>query len=558
LTRIVKEVTAPRALHLSLYLKLGWPILALIALIASTGFGLLLNVAHEQDRMYHASSHRLVDHSVQALIKSNSGVAVEYGLWNDAFDNVTASDNLSWLETNFYSFNSSALAVYRPDLGIRFLHLGPKFESSTSAVKAYLSHFDVSGHALYARTKKASDVVFSPEGLVAIDGHIAMIAAQPIRPDSEPGTVQPRLDQPVDYVISIAFLDDASLQEIAKANNLTDMSMVVGDAGHTEATDLIDFQIRDISGKFIGHISWHHQRPGTEAFNRRIVPIGLGLFVLGFLTIYVTQLVVARQMRLLEQARVSAEEASKAKSSFLASISHELRTPLNGIIGYSEILEEDCLEVKNSIGANDAKRITRSAHHLLALINDLLDHSKIEAGKMDFNPAPVVLTALVEDVAESLRLRIGENRSTLTVTCDLQLGDGMLDGMRLKQCLLNLVSNAAKFTQDGTITIAARPIALDGVEFVRFAVKDSGIGMSRETLGKLFAPFVQGDGATSQKYGGTGLGLVITKRLIEAMGGSVSVESEEGKGSCFTLLVPRVMAGSQLTPPRPLEQSMAA
>jgi signal transduction histidine kinase len=553
-----KNLVSTHKGSLSTYLKLGWPILALIATIAVAGFGLLLNVAHDQDRNYELSSKKLVDEAIQALVKTNSRITLEYGLWNDAFHNITEADNLAWLNTNFNSSNTNAIAVFRQGVGVRYLHVTKRFEASRGALDTYISNLDVSGNALYEKTRQASDVVTSPEGLIAVDGQIAVIAAQPIRPEPGDDLPQPSLGQPVDYVVPFTFIDELIVSEIGKTNSLTKISLTVGDAHESHSGDIIVFPIKDVAGKVIAYVEWQHQKPGTQAFNRRILPIGLGLLALGWLTIVVTRIVVARQMRLLEQARASAEEASKAKSSFLASISHELRTPLNGIIGYSEILEEDCLEANNMTSASDAKKITRSAHHLLALINDLLDHSKIEAGKMDLNPTRVTLLPLIEDVAEALRLRLADNRTALVVNCDPFVGEAVLDGLRLKQCLLNLVSNAAKFTHDGTVTIAARPVDQAGVAFLRFMVKDTGIGMSGETTAKLFAPFVQADEVVSQKYGGTGLGLVITKRLIEAMGGSVSVESVEGEGSCFTLMVPRVMAGSQLTPPSPKEQAIAA
>jgi signal transduction histidine kinase len=272
----------------------------------------------------------------------------------------------------------------------------------------------------------------------------------------------------------------------------------------------------------------------------------------------VVRVSVSAQMRALKVAKLAAEAANKTKSSFLANVSHELRTPLNAIIGYSEIIEEDCGFAGITQTQEDARKVTNSAQHLLGLINDLLDHSKIEAGKMDLNPTKVALAPIFVSVGEALQRHLTKNRSILVLNCDPDIGDAMLDGMRFKQCLLNLVSNAAKFTIDGKITVSARSLDLEGTAFVRVTVKDTGIGMSPETVAKLFAPFVQADNETATRFGGTGLGLVITRALVEAMGGSVNVESVEGQGSTFTLLVPRGIEWAETKVPAHQDQAIAA
>lgn len=237
-------------------------------------------------------------------------------------------------------------------------------------------------------------------------------------------------------------------------------------------------------------------------------------------------------------ARVAADGANAAKTQFLATMSHELRTPLNAIIGYAEIIDED------AGGTNeDSQRIQRSAHHLLGLISEILDHARLETGKMELKNAPTALLPLFNDVAETARVAATASGNAFVAHCDPEIGAAYLDVMRLRQCMLNLTSNAAKFTRNGRIAISMR--AVDGDAFV-FEVKDTGVGMTDETVSRLFQAFVQADSSITREYGGTGLGLAITKQLMDAMGGAVSVASTPGEGSTFTLTLKRSNAGANV------------
>jgi CheY-like chemotaxis protein len=221
-------------------------------------------------------------------------------------------------------------------------------------------------------------------------------------------------------------------------------------------------------------------------------------------------------------------------------MSHELRTPLNAIIGYSEMLLEEADELGQPGFAADLEKIRSAARHLLALINDILDLSKIEAGKMDVFIEEFDVAAMLGDVRTTIEPLIERNRNTLEVRVEGELGRMRSDPTKVRQNLFNLLSNAAKFTQDGRITLSARRLVRDGGQWLEFRVADTGIGMTQEQLAKLFQAFTQADASTTRHYGGTGLGLAITKHFCRMLGGDVQVESEYGQGSTFTILLPAV------------------
>jgi PAS domain S-box-containing protein len=267
------------------------------------------------------------------------------------------------------------------------------------------------------------------------------------------------------------------------------------------------------------------------------------------------------------RAAETAEAANRSKSIFLANMSHELRTPLNAIIGYSELLQEDAQELGADEFVDDLKRISTAGQHLLALIQDILDFSKIEAGHMNLYLETFSILTLVEDVTATIGPMADKNANILEIHCDENIGSMQADVTKLRQCLLNLLSNASKFTSSGLVTLIvtrefcssqqsfstpkelsgkdsnssylspALPLSPSG-EWIVFTVKDTGIGMSAEQLAKIFDPFTQADSSTTKKYGGTGLGLTITKKLCEMMGGDIIAISELEKGSSFSIRLP--------------------
>jgi signal transduction histidine kinase len=240
----------------------------------------------------------------------------------------------------------------------------------------------------------------------------------------------------------------------------------------------------------------------------------------------------------LRSAKLAAESANRAKSAFLASMSHELRTPLNAIIGYSELLEEEAREKGAASIVPDLKRVQSASQHLLAMIDSVLDLSKVEAGRMELFVQNFDIEKTVREAADTTRPLFDRRMNELNVKVEPGLGEMRSDAGKLRQCLLNLLSNAAKFTENGRVTLEVQRANADQI---RFRVSDTGMGIPQEQLNRLFEPFMQGDASTAQRFGGTGLGLALTKRFAKLMKGEVRVDSLPGEGSVFTLQLPRLV-----------------
>ncbi len=234
----------------------------------------------------------------------------------------------------------------------------------------------------------------------------------------------------------------------------------------------------------------------------------------------------------------SSQDANRTKSAFLANMSHELRTPLNAIIGYSEMLQEELQERSLADLLPDLTKIHGAGRHLLRLINDILDISKIEAGKMELFFETFAVSELVKEVASTIQPLVLSRGNRLEVQCSDDVGQMRADLTRVRQILLNLLSNAAKFTENGTVSLDVERVKIEGVRCIAFRVGDTGIGMTSEQLGRIFEAFSQADLSTTRKYGGTGLGLTICRELTHKMGGQITVESEPGAGSTFIVRLP--------------------
>jgi signal transduction histidine kinase len=245
----------------------------------------------------------------------------------------------------------------------------------------------------------------------------------------------------------------------------------------------------------------------------------------------------ARLFREIEDKSRQLQLASENKSQFVSSMSHELRTPLNAIIGLTEMMVTNAARFGTEKAQEPLQRVNRAGTHLLGLINQVLDLSKIEAGKLELNPQTVQLAPLVEEVIGTARQLAEQNKNRLIVESQEHLGAITVDPMRLRQVLFNLLSNACKFTKEGEVKLRASRVR-NGRDWIEVSVSDTGIGMTAEQQARLFEEFSQADKTTAQRFGGTGLGLAITRKLARMMGGDVTVASEPGKGSTFTVRLP--------------------
>ena len=292
------------------------------------------------------------------------------------------------------------------------------------------------------------------------------------------------------------------------------------------------------SGKVVGALVVRRKVPGEFPTN-----------TVELLKTFATQSVLA-----IQNARLFAEiedksrqlaEASQHKSQFLANMSHELRTPLNAIIGLTDMMVGNAARFGTEKALEPLRRVLNAGRHLLALINDILDLSKIEAGRMELHLESFALAPLIDGVIKTVEPLAAKNGNQVAVHCDAAIGTMHADQMRLRQALLNLMSNANKFTDRGTISIDARQGQENGRDWIKLAVTDTGIGMTPEQIGKLFQEFAQASSSTASKYGGTGLGLVISQRFCQMMGGDITVESEVGRGSTFTIRLPIIVEAAK-------------
>jgi signal transduction histidine kinase/CheY-like chemotaxis protein len=288
------------------------------------------------------------------------------------------------------------------------------------------------------------------------------------------------------------------------------------------------------------HYSFERTRPNGTVLEIRHNPLPEG----GVVIIYSDITDRKRYEEALAAARDQAEAMSSTKSSFLANMSHELRTPLNAIIGLTDMLVNNAQRFGTEKAVEPLRRVHRAGTHLLGLINQILDLSKIEAGKLEINLESIRVAPLVDEVIGTARPLAEQNKNQLSVDCAPDLPAIEADAMRLRQILLNLLSNACKFTKGGSVALQVARAQHEQQDVLEFAVKDTGIGMTSEQMERLFEEFSQADSLTARNYGGTGLGLAITRRLCQMMGGDVTVTSEVGKGSTFTVRLPVVQASS--------------
>ena len=317
---------------------------------------------------------------------------------------------------------------------------------------------------------------------------------------------------------------------LASEPHFADFIRFLAKRGEYGAVD-VEAEVQRFQSETGLHRTFERSRPDGTVLEVRHNPLPDGEIVI----IYTDITERKRYEETLTAARDAADEANRTKSNFLANMSHELRTPLNAIIGYSEILQEDAADKGEQQPNRRLKKIEGAGRHLLGLINNILDLSKIEAGKMDVFVEPVDIEGLIREVLSIVKPLADKSGNTIEVTCPADIGSFRSDQTKVKQSLLNLMSNANKFTSKGKLTLT---VGRENNSRVFFRISDTGVGMTQEQLGRLFQAFSQADASTTKRYGGTGLGLAITKHFCTMMGGDVTVESTPGKGSTFTIWLP--------------------
>jgi len=290
--------------------------------------------------------------------------------------------------------------------------------------------------------------------------------------------------------------------------------------------------------QIVGGLSVYRKQPGS-------FPAETVNLLHSFATQSVLAIQNARLFREIEDKGRQLQVADRHKSEFLANMSHELRTPLNAIIGYSEMLQEESQDLGQENFIPDLQKIEGAGKHLMSLINNILDLSKIEAGKMDLFLEEFEVGPMLQEIITTIKPLIDKNANTLQLRCAADIGVMTADLTKVRQTLFNLISNACKFTEHGAITLSVAREGIDGAEWINFQVADTGIGMTPEQTGKLFQAFTQADASTTRRYGGTGLGLAISQKFCQMMGGDISVISALGQGSTFTVRLPARAAASQ-------------
>ena len=313
----------------------------------------------------------------------------------------------------------------------------------------------------------------------------------------------------------------------------TEFIRYLAERGEYGAVD-VESEVRRLTASVNEQFIFERTRPDGKTLEIRHNPLPGG----GTVIIYSDITERKHYEETLTAARDQAEAMSRTKSSFLANMSHELRTPLNAIIGLTDMMVTNAPRFGTEKAAEPLRRVHRAGEHLLDLINQVLDLSKIEAGKLDLNMETVKIPRLIDEVVGTARGLAEQNKNRLIVECPPDIAPLLVDPLRLRQILLNLLSNACKFTKGGEVSLHVTPVSIEGRNWVDFAVADTGIGMTPEQVNNLFEEFVQADQTTARKYGGTGLGLAITRKLCRMMGGDALVTSEIGKGSTFVARLP--------------------
>jgi len=500
----------PAELRKQAWASVGVPIFALVSAVLVMALGLLTYFAKAEDKAFEANTQQLVANEFSGQTLRLQDLALDWGHWQDSYDKITTRWDDVWIRETYYSELFAQVWIVR-DGQTRFSWVMDGIPANRAAIDAIIK-----------KNHKASAVPRPSTNVFSSGDTLFILASQPIMPETGSAPVR-------DSVVLIDALDQAKLKAIGQTLGLENLRLAPSGQTATQKA-VVSLNVGGVT------LLWDHERPGSAEFSRLAFLVLSLVALAGALAWLVARAQVNKQIALASKQQASLE-SSRLKSQFLFTMSHELRTPLNSIIGYSEMLEEDLERAPEMASPDDVRRIRLAADHLLNLITEVLDLSAIESGKLKFSPTPVDIGTLIHDVAETVR-PIGAKQGTrVETTLDGDIPILMIDGLRLKQCVLNLASNACKFTQNGQVNISVDLDKSNPNPTLRVVVADTGIGIMPEHQARLFQPFVQVDNSATRAHEGTGLGLVITQKLAQAMGGDVTLSSTPGVGSIFTLSV---------------------
>jgi len=433
-----------------------------------------------------------------------------------------------------------AMPRLRGDRGPTILAVGALPEGATpetmtswvEAVIAVLRAAPGSPEFFQQAAQAMVDLIGLDRGLVLLrEGDSWNVVARAFKEEGGPG-------REFSYTI-LRFVVEEQRTFFQSAGRLADQAESLHGVQAVVAAPLFDAQ-NAVTGAIYGSRRWSPRDHDITALEAQMVQLLSTVVGVGLLRVE-----QAAEETRLRVAKAAAEEADRTKGQFLATMSHELRTPLNAIIGYSEMLQETAQDDGQEKYIADLRKIHWAGQHLLALINDILDLSKIEAGRIELFLENFQVAAIVQEVTATVQALVEKNGNVLEVVGLESAGAMHADATRIRQCLLNLLSNAGKFTERGKVTLTVTRDRQGETEWLHFRVTDTGIGMTPEQMSRLFQSFSQADASTTRKYGGTGLGLAISLRFCQMMGGDIAVRSVANQGSTFTMSVPAQVAAPQ-------------
>jgi signal transduction histidine kinase len=517
------------------WVGVGVPVLGLVLVIMVMAVATFAGFAREQDRGFERSSQRLVASAIDGRARALTSVTLDYTNWNEAYDAVTLWDQ-EWVDGNFYSNAVDGMIIFRANSAVRYTWFANAERPHNAEIQAAVVRAAVATPGLRRLIRSPNPTGMVSRTYVRVGSQLVVVALAPFSREDDSDRLE-QAPRSQDFLAIVDVLTPEDMQDIGAGLDLTRLAF---SAGEGSGGDVVSLDLSASNGAPVGQLTWRHERPGAAAFQSRVWPVVLGLLLIGALTVLIARLVVARQVAAVAHAG-AALESSRAKSEFLARVSHELRTPLNAIVGYAELIEEEC-DVPET--RTDAGRIVTAARQLGHLINDIIDQSRIDSGRMKFNPEPLPVAGMVAEIQGLMGPAARRAGVTFTASSDPAAGFVYADHVRLRQCLLNMLANAVKFSPRGTVSLRATLDCTGQRPMIDFIVQDTGIGMTKDEMSEIFRPFGQANAEIGKRFGGTGLGLSITRELARAMGGEISVVSEPGNGSTFTLAIPAATAAA--------------